>query len=45
MVPKQEIQAEANAQNTSVPHNEAPHGGGRLRGEGRPMAALHHVAR
>ena len=50
MGPKQRIQAEANAENTSGPHDESPHGGGRRRrpppcGEGRPKAAPHYVVR
>ena len=50
MGPKQKIQAQANAENTSGPHDESPHGGGRRRrpppcGEGRPKAAPHHVVR
>ena len=44
MGPKQKIRAEANAGNTSRPHDESPHGGGR-----RPphimWPATHHVAR
>ena len=47
---KAENTSGGSAENTSGPHDESPHGGGRRRhpppcGEERPQAALHHVAR
>ena len=47
---KAEEHAEADAEKTSVPHDESTHGGGRRRrpppcGEGRPKAAPLHVVR
>ena len=47
---KKKIHEETNAENTSGPHDESKHGGGRWRrpppfGEGQPKAAPYHVAR